>query len=375
MRLRDLAFQQTFGKMFVYNLLWEDAEVDERFLGIDENSTVLGISAAGCGVAGMMSKQPARIDAVDINKHHLALSALKMTAAQRMKSYSEFYDLFGRGWHPNPEQAVRRLAQYLPPWMQRHWKRHWRFFQKSLYREGLTARMLAFFRKQCGIDAAWLRWVEQQPSEERWKLVDEWITPVMERPIVKAFLDSPLQLVTLGINFEQKDRYVQQEQVSDIVGAFRATIQRMATTDLSTNWLAWYVVTGGFEHENPNAVPPYLRKDRFERSAAAPTSVRFHAGNLFKVLEEAGAHTWSHYTFCDAPDWMPPPVQTRLFDEVIRTGKDGAVVLMRSVETRNVVEQLGYGDRLQRMDEASDLATALDRSKLYRRVDFYRLVH
>ncbi|HJL41905.1 MAG TPA: DUF3419 family protein [Myxococcales bacterium LLY-WYZ-16_1] len=375
MRLQDLAFQHAFGKMFVYNLLWEDAEVDERYLGLDEDSTVLSISAAGCGVAGMMSRQPSRIDAVDINHHHLALSALKMTAAQRMKSHAEFYDMFGRGWHPNPEQAVRRLAQYLPPWMQRYWKRHWKRFQKSLYREGLTAKMLRFFRKQTGIDAAWLKWVDQQPFEERWKVIDEWITPVMQRPVVKAFLDSPLQLMTLGINFEQKDRYVAQEEVSDIVGAFRATIQRIATTDLSTNWLAWYVVTGGFEHENPEAVPPYLRKDRHVSSVGSPTSVRFHQGNLFKVLAEAGSNTWSHFTFCDAPDWMAPTIQRQLFDEVIRTGREGAVVLMRSVEERSIVDNLDYGSRLQRIDDVSDLATAEDRSKLYRRVDFYRLVH
>ena len=50
--LLDGAFEQVFARTFVYNILFEDAEVDERFLGLDESSRVLAISGAGCGVAG-----------------------------------------------------------------------------------------------------------------------------------------------------------------------------------------------------------------------------------------------------------------------------------------------------------------------------------
>jgi S-adenosylmethionine-diacylglycerol 3-amino-3-carboxypropyl transferase len=372
-RLRDLAFQHAFARMFVYNILWEDAEVDERFLGVDEESNVLSISAAGCGLAGLMSRRPSRVDAVDINRHHLALSALKVTAAQRLRSYGEFYDFFGRGWSPTPEKAVRRLAQYLPPWMQKYWKRQHRLFRRSLYQEGLTAQMLRFFRAQTGIDDQWMRWVITQPVEERIRAVDEWITPVLERPLAKAFLQSPLQLLALGINFEQADKYVAQEAAGGLVGAFRSTITKLAYTNLETNWIAWYVTTGGFDHENPEAVAPYLRRDRHERSFGAPTSVRYHLGNLFDVLAEAGSNTWSHFTFCDAPDWMSPPSQKSLLDEVIRTGKEGAVMLVRSVENQSVVEKCDYQRRFVRMDFESDEATRLDRSRLYQRVDFYRL--
>lgn len=41
MGLRDRAFQNVFARTFVYNVLFEDAEIDERWLGIDEDSTVL----------------------------------------------------------------------------------------------------------------------------------------------------------------------------------------------------------------------------------------------------------------------------------------------------------------------------------------------
>ena len=107
MQLRDVAFQHTFQQLFVYNILFEDAEVDETHLEIGERSRVLSITGAGCGVAGMLSRDPRSIDAVDINPHHLALTALKCTAAQRLRSYARFYDLCVRsGIQSGASQSV-----------------------------------------------------------------------------------------------------------------------------------------------------------------------------------------------------------------------------------------------------------------------------
>ncbi|MFK7926746.1 MAG: DUF3419 family protein [Myxococcota bacterium] len=374
MALRDKLFQRTFSKLFVYNILWEDAEVDERFLEIGEDSSVLCITGAGCGVAGLMTGRPQRIDAVDINPHHLALAALKVTSAQRMESYSQFYDLFGRGWSSDPERTVRRLSETMPRWMQRYWKRHHDRFDKSMLREGLTAKMLNAFRKQVGIDVDWLREMVKKSPEERMAAVDEWVGPVLNKPHVKAVLNSPLQLVSLGINFQQRDRIVQTEGMS-ISDFFLEHLKRVAATDCETNWFVWYTVAGEFNHDNQLAVPPYLRKDRWESSFRAPTSVRYHNRNLFEVLGSAGAKTWSHYTLCDAPDWLDQDSQRHLLDEIFRTSRDGAIVLARSVEGHSMVENVGYEKRFIPMVEATDASTEQDRSRQYRKVAFYRVAH
>ncbi|GAB4212709.1 MAG: hypothetical protein OHK0013_35810 [Sandaracinaceae bacterium] len=70
-------FRSTFQRLFVYNILFEDSEVDEALLDLDERSRVLSITGAGCGVAAMIARRREAIDAVDINPHHLALAALK----------------------------------------------------------------------------------------------------------------------------------------------------------------------------------------------------------------------------------------------------------------------------------------------------------
>ncbi|MFO0712796.1 MAG: DUF3419 family protein [Sandaracinus sp.] len=94
---QDLVFRHTFQELFVYNILFEDSEVDEQVLALDEQSDVLAISGAGCGVAAMISRAPRSIDAIDLNGHHLALAALKVEAPRRLQRYGAFYagDLMG----------------------------------------------------------------------------------------------------------------------------------------------------------------------------------------------------------------------------------------------------------------------------------------
>lgn len=376
MSLRNLAFQNAFSKLFVYNILFEDSESDERYLDINEDSSILSITGAGCGVASMMSRHPRRLDAVDINRHHLALAGLKVLGAQGIADYDTFYQLLGRGSLRRAHRTIEQLSESMPSWMAKYWSKHAKRFEKrSIYLQGLTSRMLTGVRTMSGIDASWLRSLEDATLQQREDAIDEAISPLLERRSVRMVMQSPLQLLALGINFNQRDRILASEDDENLLEFFITHLKRLAQTELATNWFVWHAVTGHFNHAHPDAVPPYLRRDRHERSKQSPTSVRFHHGNIFDRLEAAGPKTWSHYTLCDAPDWMPPRVQKNLLDEIYRTSRDGAIVLARSVENDSFIERIDQGKRFQLIEEASKQATVEDRSRQYRRVDFFRVTH
>ncbi|MEM1009793.1 MAG: hypothetical protein AAGJ35_12400, partial [Myxococcota bacterium] len=61
--------------------------------------------------------------------------------------------------------------------------------------------------------------------------------------------------------------------------------------------------------------------------------------------------------------------------EIYRTSRDGGVVLVRSVEPHTLIEIHNQERRFQLLKEASDVASAEDRSRQYERVHFYRIVH
>lgn len=48
-------YQRMFQNLFVYNILFEDSDVDQDLLKLDPKSKVVAITGAGCGVANMAS--------------------------------------------------------------------------------------------------------------------------------------------------------------------------------------------------------------------------------------------------------------------------------------------------------------------------------
>lgn len=371
---RTRLFLSVFRRVFVYNIVFEDSEVDQKILGLDEDSSVLTITGAGCGVAGMVAKRPRRIDAVDINRHHLALTALKVEGARKLGSYADFYDLFGRGYTTTPAKMVRSLTTDLPAWMQRYWKLHHRRFHEPYYRQGASGQMLAMLRKVAGLGTEWLRQLIALPLAERAALIEDTFRPALNRPYIKAFLHSPLHDVSAGINQAQRVRMLEGGAGESLIDFYVKHSQRVACqTDLERNWIAWYAIAGHFNHDCPDALPPYLRRERHKESQGAKLEVNYHANNMLEVLERAPAKSWSHYILSDAPDWMPEPMQTRLLGEIARTARPGATILRRSVEQDDMVERLGFGRRLVRQAEPSDFATQADRSCQYRRIDLYRM--
>jgi S-adenosylmethionine-diacylglycerol 3-amino-3-carboxypropyl transferase len=372
-RLADAAFMRVFQHLYIYNMLFEDSEVDERFLGIDEHSSVLGISGAGCRIAGHLSQHPRHVDAVDVNRHHLSLTALKVQAAQQLRSYDEFYELFGRGSASDAERVVGKLASGLPLQMRRHWRRHHGMFERGLFASGLTARLFAVLQRLTGVNEGWLRRLAALDVASRRKLIRDTFAPVLRDPWVRWALESPLHLVSIGVNYAQCERMLRMEGTPDVAAFLLMHLERVADTDLARNWFAWFAVVGRYNHDDQEAVPPFLRRDRHEQSSRSETTVAYHNRNVLDVLEEAGPATWSHFTLCDAPDWMNDATQKRLLEAVIRTGRPGGVLQYRTVERDSLVERHGMAGRLQPMVAETELATALDRTRQFRGVRYYRI--
>jgi S-adenosylmethionine-diacylglycerol 3-amino-3-carboxypropyl transferase len=191
---------------------------------------------------------------------------------------------------------------------------------------------------------------------------------------VAAVLRSPLCLLALGVNYAQRDRILSAERV-DFIAFLVKHLRKVASTDLARNWFAWFSFAGRFDTEDQEALPPYLRRDRHQRSLTSPTVVRYHHRNIFDVLEEASPRTWSHFSLCDAPDWMAESAQRKLLLAILRTSRDGGVLQYRSVEPASIVRRLGLERHFQRLQIASRQATELDRTCQYRSVNLYRIVH
>ena len=372
-RLAGDAFLQVWGRLSVYNILFEDAEVDEALLGLGPSSRVCAISGAGCGVAGMLSASPARIDAVDLNPHHLALTALKCAGARHERSMERFEAMFRHGRVRSSLDAVGSLARDLPSWAQHHWRRHHRIFETGLYASGLTAKMLAAARAVAGLDAGWLRSLVPLDRSARIAHLRQKTDRLLAAPLAGAWLSSPAQLVALGIHFEQRDRILATEGLPDMASFIVAYLERLADTDLATNWFVWYAAAGQFDPGREDCAPPYLRRERHERALASSTDLRFHRRGIVDYLRTRSPGSFTHYTLLDVPDWLPPHEQRALFFEIRRTARPGATVLFRSVEDESPIERLGLERHLVLDAKRTRIATSQDRTRQYRQVRYYEV--
>lgn len=372
-RLSSGAFSALWQNVSVYNVLFEDAEVDEVLLDLDARSRVLAIAAAGCGVAGMLSARPERIDAVDLNVHHLALTALKCAGARGETSQTRLEALLREGRVRSPLEALAPLASHLPDWAQRYWTEHQAVLSRGLYSTGFTATMLASFRTLAGLDASWLRAAIPMTREERIAHLEHKLLPLLRSPLARAWLSSPAQLLALGINFAQRDRILKAEGTPDMASFVTRYLTRLVDTDLRTNWFVWYAVAGHFDHETEACAPPYLRRERHQRALGTPTDLRLHRRGVTEYLRTRSQRSFTHYTLCDVPDWLDRREQKDLFSEVARTARDGALVLLRSVTDECPIEQLALGARFTLDAQKTRVATEMDRTRQYRAVRFYRV--
>lgn len=373
-QVADRAFAATFRHIFTFSLLYEDSEVDNRVLALDPRSRVLAVTGAGCGVAGLLAAHPARIDAIDTNPHHLALAALKVAASRGVTSYAEFYQLLGRGRHDDPERTLQPLTRDLPGWVGRYWKAHHRRFRHNLYAEGLAGAFQRWLRRTMGVDADFLRALQRLPPADRLARLSPILTSTRHAWPMRTLVNTPLFLLGVGVNFEQRQRNLRANRAATMLEVVTAHFERLALTDLETNWFVWLGLTGEFNHDHPEAVPPYLRAESHRRALEAPTRVGFHRESLQRMLADATPGQWSHFSLCDLLDWLPAEAQRQLLRRIARVGGPGALVLTRTVESDCVVERAGLSDLYERVEPASTRASEQERTRLYGRVNVYRVV-
>ncbi|GAA1860427.1 DUF3419 family protein [Asanoa iriomotensis] len=371
--LADRAFAATFKHVFTFSLLYEDSEVDNRVLGLDAHSRVLAVSGAGCGVAGLLAAHPARIDAIDTNPHHLALAALKVAATRRLTSYAEFYQLLGRGRHGDPERTLRPLMTDLPAWVGRYWSTNHHRFRHNLYAEGLAGTFQRWLRRTVGVDADFLRTLQRLPPADRLARLSPIFASIKRSWPLRTVVNTPLFLLGAGVNFEQRQRNLRANRAATMMDVVTARFERLAQTDLETNWFVWMALTGEFNHDHPGAVPPYLRAESHRLALAAPTEVGFHRESLQRILADATPGQWSHFSLCDVLDWLPSDAQRHLLQRLARVGGPSAVVLTRSVEDQCVVDRVGLSHLYERVEPTSSQASDQERTRLYGRVNVYRV--
>eukprot|EP00051_Salpingoeca_urceolata_P005199 m.71152 g.71152 ORF g.71152 m.71152 type:complete len:692 (-) comp14142_c0_seq2:42-2117(-) len=92
--LHDMVMGRFIGQTYIYNMSWEDPDIDNREFNLDEDDHVLTIASAGDNALDYVI-EGATVTAVDFNTCQIALAELKALCIQKL-SYEEFFSIFAQ---------------------------------------------------------------------------------------------------------------------------------------------------------------------------------------------------------------------------------------------------------------------------------------
>jgi len=109
----------------------------------------------------------------------------------------------------------------------------------------------------------------------------------------------------------------------------RERVERLACDfPINENYFAWQAFGRGYDVENREAIPAYLRRDIYDVIRTRTDKVEVHLASLTDFLSRQAAHSMHRYVLLDAQDWMNPQQLAALWSEIDRTAdtRDARVI-------------------------------------------------
>jgi S-adenosylmethionine-diacylglycerol 3-amino-3-carboxypropyl transferase len=331
-RLFALAFSG-----LVYPQIWEDPEVDIEAMQLGEGHRVVTIASGGCNLLAYLRRSPDLIDAVDLNKAHIALNRLKLAAFRHLPSHQDVFRFFGEpGNRHNGKAYDSFIAPHLDETTRRYWeKRGWRGkrriakFERNFYRTGMLGLFIGMghaVARIYGVNPADILKAEG-PDQQR-RFFDEALAPIFERRLVRWSTSLKSSLFALGIPPAQYDALVGEGEMARVLAA---RLEKLACDfPLKDNYFAWQAFARRYPRAGEAALPAYLQEANYPTIRANIDRVAIHHRNIVDLLRQKPDAGVDRFVLLDAQDWMSDRQLNELWDEVTRTASQDARVIFRT---------------------------------------------
>lgn len=372
--LLERLFSQLFTGL-VYAQIWEDPVVDMQALALGPDDHVVCIASGGCNMMSYLTASPASITVVDLSPAHVALSRLKLAAAQTL-TQAQFRNFFGSADRPgNPGLYWQHIRAALDDDSRAYWESRRGLslridaFATGFYRHGLLGNFLTAAHGLSALLGVDFRpYLACKTMAEQTAFFDREIAPLFEAGTVRFLARRRASLFGLGIPPAQFDKLAA-DGGGDIIPVLRERTRKlMCDFPLSENYFAWAAFNRGYRSDGTGPVPPYLAPENFDAVAAAAPRVSVHNRSLTDLLADTPACSKTAYVMLDAQDWMTDAQLSALWAQITRTAAPGARAIFRTGGTDDILPGRVPAAILGqwRYDaEASVKGNAADRSAIY----------
>ena len=371
-------------KGLVYPQIWEDPDVDMQALQLNEQSRLIAIASGGCNVLSYLTQNPKQILAVDLNTAHIALTRLKLKAAEKLPNYETFYRFFGEADEKANLRAYERfLANEIDAPTRKYWEGRDRLFRKritlfsrDLYHHGLLGYFIGvahFTAKLYGINPADI--TKTKTIEEQRSFFEGSLAPLFDKRLIRWVTSKKSSLFGLGIPPAQYDALAGGGDMSVVL---KQRLEKLACHfSMTENYFAWQAFGRGYA---PNAgegststgragpLPPYLQARHFNDIKERAPRVSVTNISMTEKLAREADQSMDAYVLLDAQDWMTDLQLNELWAQITRTAKSGARVIFRTADEPTLLPGRVVDEILAQWhyeEEKSLTLNAQDRSAIY----------
>lgn len=313
----------------VFNMSWEDPEMDRRALRIGPEHTVLSITSAGCNPLNFLCQNPRRLISIDSNPAQTALLELKLAGIATL-DHTTFVDIFAARRPARITAVYRsRLRPLLSERARRYWDRKLWIVARDLYRigrNGVFFRILRRYLRLIGLDVRQQdAFFECRSLEEQAAWYRRYIAPRLWSKTSRMFVYFKPFMYLAGVHPNQfrlvDGRHDMYEYVKERI---EYALTRVPIYD---NYFLSMAVTGRFRGDR---VPPYLRAENFPTLRRNLNRVQVVNGWLGPYLDSLPPGSIDKFNLLDIFDWMSPEAFEATLRSVLRVARPGATMIYRS---------------------------------------------
>lgn len=347
----------------VFNMSWEDPEMDRRAFNLTNQDVVISITSAGCNPLNFLCQSPRKLISIDGNPAQNAVLELKL-AAIRALDHASFFDIFAARRPARASEVYRaKLRPLLSQRSVEFWDKNLWMAHRGLYdfgKMGLATRIVRFLLPRIGVKRdVTEQFFELRSLDEQKQWYDEHVAPRLWGPVTKWLCESNWFMYLCGVHPRQLKLVDGRHGIYEFV---RERIEYALTkVPIYDNYFLSVTVTGRFRDQR---VPPYLLEENFETLRRNLDRVTIVNGWLGPFLDTQPAGSIDKFNLLDIFDWMSPELFEATLRSVLRAAAPGATLIYRSGSYR-LDPPDSIRRQLQPHEELARELFATDRSATY----------
>lgn len=340
-----------------YAQCWEDADILVDGLDIQSGDVCLSIASAGDNTLSLLTRDPARVIAVDLNPTQIAALELRV-AAYRALGHAELLELVGSRPSTRREALYARCRNGISTYARGYWDGRRDAVRAGIGSAGKFERYFALFRRfvlplvhrRATVRAL----LEHRGEEERQLFYDQRWNTIAWRMLFRVFFS---ETVLGRLGRDPSFFTYAEESVADHL--MKRVRHALTVLDPAENPYLHWIVTG----THGDALPHALRREHFDTIRDRLDRLEWHCRPMEDVLDSASVDRLDRINFSNIFEYMSSDAHRALIDSLLPRLRPGA----RMAYWNMIVPRSGAAlmpDRLARRGE-SDALVARDKAFFY----------